>query len=330
VIRDDQRGAPRHVAVDGRDQLVRTADRAERAREPMRGVALATSRTITTILVVGPVVALGIALPLLWGHAIGVRDVLLALAFYLVSAFGVTVGFHRLFTHRSFTTNRPLKIVLAAAGSLALEGSLIGWVANHRRHHMFSDRPGDPHSPHSYGPGPGALLRGLLHAHCGWLFAPDTTPSQRFAPDLLGDRDIVVVSRLFPLLAIASLAFPFAIGWVASGNVGGAVTGLLWAGIVRMAALHHVTWSVNSLCHVFGKRPFATRDRSTNLAPLALLSLGESWHNFHHAHPSAARHGAMRHQVDPSAALIRLFERAGWATNVRWPAGRGKAAVAAT
>jgi stearoyl-CoA desaturase (Delta-9 desaturase) len=284
------------------------------------GVARATSRTVTTLIVVGPAVALGAAMPLLWGRGIHLRDVLLAAVFYLMTAFGVTVGFHRLFTHRSFRANRPLKLVLAALGSMAVQGSLIGWVANHRRHHMFSDHAGDPHSPHAFGSGFKARVRGLLHAHHGWLFKPDTTPSARFAPDLLKDRDIVVMSRLFPALAILSLAAPFAIGWAWSGTIAGAFSALLWAGLLRMAALHHVTWSVNSICHVFGKRPFKSNDRSTNFAPLALMSLGESWHNYHHAHPSSARHGALRHQVDISAALIRLFERAGWATKVRWPA----------
>lgn len=292
---------------------------ASNAFPPVSGAPLAASRTITTFLVVGPALALAIGLWLLWGHALGVRDLLLAAGFYVVTAFGITVGFHRLFTHHSFVPNRPLKIVLAAAGSMAMQGSLIPWVAAHRRHHMFSDRAGDPHSPHGFGSGTRGLLRGLVHAHVGWLFKPDSTPAQRFAPDLLADRDLVLVSRVFPLLAFVSFATPFAVGWAWSGTVAGGITALLWAGILRMAALHHVTWSVNSLCHVFGKRPFANNDRSTNLAPLALLSLGDSWHNFHHAHPSAARHGATRGQVDPSAALIRLFERAGWATKVRWP-----------
>ncbi len=286
---------------------------------PVGGAPLAASRAITGLLVLGPALALGAGFWLLWGHGLGVRDVFLAIGFYLLTAFGITVGFHRLFTHHGFKPNRVLKIVLAAAGSMAVQGSLISWVALHRRHHMFSDHAGDPHSPHGFGGGTRGLLRGLVHAHVGWLFAPDSTPAERFAPDLLGDRDLVIVSRLFPLLAVVSLAVPFVIGWAWSGTLAGAVTALLWAGILRMAALHHVTWSVNSLCHVFGKRPSANKDNSTNLAPLALLSLGDSWHNFHHAHPSSARHGATRGQIDPSAALIRLFERAGWATKVRWP-----------
>jgi stearoyl-CoA desaturase (delta-9 desaturase) len=271
------------------------------------------------LLVIGPVVALAGAVLLFWGHVIGLGDVLLALVFYVVTAFGITVGYHRLFTHRSFTANRVLKLVLAAAGSMALEGAPIGWVANHRRHHMFSDHVGDPHTPHGFGAGAGNQVRGFAHAHCGWIFSPDFTPADRFAPDLLADRDLVRVNRLFPLFAIASLGAPFVLGWAMSGTLAGAVSALVWAGLLRMALLHHVTWSVNSVCHTFGKRPFATKDRSTNFAPLALLSLGDSWHNFHHAHPSAARHGALRHQVDPSAMLIRAFERLGWATRVRWP-----------
>lgn len=286
--------------------------------EPPSRRARVVSRTITGILVGGPVAAIGAAGWLWSGHGVDVRALVLALAFYIVTAFGVTVGFHRLFTHRSFTANRPLRIVLAIAGSLAVEGAPIGWVANHRRHHVYSDRQGDPHSPHGFGTDVRGQLRGLFHAHCGWLFTPDATPTRRFAPDLLRDRDLVAVNRLFPLLAVISLVAPFALGWLVSGTLAGALSALVWAGLLRMAALHHVTWSVNSLCHMFGKRPFATKDRSTNLAPLAAVSLGDSWHNFHHAHPDAARHGVLRHQIDPSAALIRLFERSGWATKIRW------------
>ncbi len=282
-------------------------------------VSIFVSRAVTALLVVAPVIALAIAIPLLWGHAVTLPDLILAVVLFFVTGHGIAIGFHRLFTHSSFTPNRPLKIVLASVGSMALEGSIIGWVANHRRHHMFSDRVGDPHSPHRYGTGVAAQTRGFLYAHVGWLFAVDTTSADRYAPDLLGDRDLVVVSRLFPLFALVSLAVPFAIGWLWAGTLGGAFTALIWAGIVRMMVLHHVTWSVNSICHVFGRQPFTEKDRSTNFAPLAVLSFGESWHNFHHAHPSSARHGALPRQIDSSAALIRVFERLGWATKVRWP-----------
>jgi stearoyl-CoA desaturase (delta-9 desaturase) len=184
---------------------------------------------------------------------------------------------------------------------------------------MFSDHAGDPHSPHRYGDRGAALVRGLAFSHVGWLFTSDASDAERFAPDLLRDRDLRRIGRLFPLFALASLAIPFGIGYAVSGSWVGACTALVWAGLVRMALLHHVTWSVNSLCHTFGRRTDDTTDRSTNLWPLAVLALGDNWHNVHHAHPSWARHGARRGMIDPSAWLIRRFERWGWATRVRWP-----------
>lgn len=280
-------------------------------------------RLITALIVGGPLVALAVATPLLWGRMVGPRDLLLAAGLYAATGFGVTVGFHRMLTHGSFRASRWLKIVLATAGSMAVEGSAVSWVANHRRHHMFSDRPGDPHSPHVDDGRSGGRLRRFAHAHVGWLFSVQDTDPARFAPDLLRDRDIVVISRLFPLLSLVSLALPFGAGWLLSGRtLLGATTAFVWAGVVRMAVLHHVTWSVNSVCHVFGRRPFQVKDRSGNVAALSVVSFGESWHNFHHAFPASARHGALPGQLDPSAALIRLFERAGWATKVRWPTDR--------
>ena len=276
-------------------------------------------RVITAALVAGPLVAVAVAVPVLWGRVLHPRDVVLAVVLYAVTGHGVTVGFHRMFTHRSFTPARFLKIALGIAGSMAVEGSITSWVANHRRHHMFSDRDGDPHSPHRFGTGALAQVRGFAHAHVGWLFRADDSPPERFAPDLLKDRDVAVLSRLFPVFALASLAIPFVAGWGLSGTLVGGLTSLVWAGLVRMAVLHHVTWSVNSVCHMFGRRPHEARDESRNVAVLALVSMGESWHNFHHAFPSSARHGAGRGQIDTSAALIRLFERLGWATKVRWP-----------
>jgi stearoyl-CoA desaturase (delta-9 desaturase) len=277
------------------------------------------ARAFTALLVIGPAVALAFAIPLLWGRVVHLHDIVLFVIFYLVSGFGVTVGYHRLFTHRGFTPTRTLKIALASAGSLAMEGSLIGWVANHRKHHAFSDRAGDPHSPHQHGDGFAAPLRGFFHAHIGWLFRANATSAERYAPDLVNDADVAIISRLFPLFAVFSLAAPFFLGWAWTGTIGGALTALLWAGAARMMLLHHVTWSVNSICHMFGKQPATERDHSTNFAPLGVLSFGEAWHNFHHAHPRSARHGALPHQIDPSAAVIRVFERAGWATNVHWP-----------
>ncbi len=295
------------------------------ARDPCRPVdqdlpvVHASQKLVTVAIVAGPAVALAVIIPLLWGHAVHLSDLVIGLVFYLITGFGITVGFHRLFTHRAFGPRRTLKIALAIMGSMAVEGSLTSWVATHRRHHMFSDLPGDPHSPHRYGDHGGALLRGLAFSHVGWLFVSDASLASRYAPDMLRDRDIQRIDRLFPLWAAASLAIPLGIGYALSGTLGGALTALLWAGLVRMAVLHHVTWGVNSLCHTFGRRPEVTKDRSTNLWVLALISLGDSWHNIHHAHPSWARHGAGRGMIDPSAWLIRRFEQLGWATRVRWP-----------
>jgi stearoyl-CoA desaturase (Delta-9 desaturase) len=276
--------------------------------------------TVTAMIVAGPFAGLLAALWLAWGRWIGFADVELAASLYLLTGFGVTVGFHRCLTHRSFTARPALRVALAVAGSMSFQGDVNGWVATHRRHHAFTDRPGDPHSPYRYGTGPAGQLRGVLHAHVGWLFRNDPTSPQAYAPDLQADRAMRTVSTAFPALCVASLALPFAIGW-AFGGLRGALLAFLWAGLVRVFLLQHVTWSVNSLCHLLGSRPFTTRrhDRATNLWPLAVLSLGESWHNMHHSDPTCARHGVDRGQLDLSAELIRIFERAGWATGVRWP-----------
>jgi len=280
----------------------------------------ATQKVITTAIVAGPIAALGLTVWWLWGGVVNLTDLMIALVLYVVTGLGITVGFHRLFSHRGFVPRRALKITLAVLGSMAVEGSVTSWVATHRRHHLFSDRSGDPHSPHRYGDRGLALVRGLAFSHVGWLFVSDASRTERYAPDMLKDRDLVRIGELFPLLALASLAVPFGIGFAISGSWVGAVTALVWAGLVRMAVLHHVTWSVNSLCHTFGKRSNATTDRSTNLWPLAVVSFGDAWHNVHHAHPTWARHGAYRGMIDPSAWLIARFEQWGWATRVRWPA----------
>ncbi|MFF4950850.1 acyl-CoA desaturase [Streptomyces chattanoogensis] len=277
--------------------------------------------TITAVIVIAPFAGLALAIPLLWGSVVRPLDLVLLAVFYVVSGLGVTVGFHRGLTHGSYTAAPALRIALAVAGSLSFQGDVIDWVATHRRHHAFTDRPGDPHSPYRYGTGLRGQLRGLVHSHIGWLFGNDPTSHEHYAPDLLADRGIRAVDRAFPVLCLVTLALPFALGWALGGSWVTGLTALLWAGFIRIALLHHVTWSVNSLCHVIGERPFRTRrhDRATNLWPLALLSFGESWHNLHHADPTCARHGVDRGQIDVSAALIRLFERAGWVWNVRWP-----------
>ncbi|MFF1967272.1 acyl-CoA desaturase [Streptomyces sp. NPDC058232] len=271
------------------------------------------------IFVVGPPICLIAAALFAWGWGLSVLDVGMAVVAYLVSGFGLTVGYHRLFTHRSFKARRGLRIALAVAGSLGVEGSPVQWVANHRRHHAFADREGDPHSPWRYGTDTRALLKGLLHAHIGWMLKREVSNRARFAPDVAADPDLRLVGRLFGLLTGVSLLFPALIGGLVTGTWTGALTGFFWAGVIRMALLHHVTWSVNSVCHVAGKRPFISRDKATNFWPLALLSFGESWHNSHHADPTGARHGVLPGQFDPSARLIWVFEKLRWVHDVRWP-----------
>ncbi|GAA2638155.1 acyl-CoA desaturase [Dactylosporangium fulvum] len=269
--------------------------------------------------VIVPFLALLAAVPVAWGRGLAWLDVVLAVSFYVVTCLGATVGFHRYFTHGAFKAHRWLRITLAVAGSLSVQGPILHWVADHRRHHAFSDQEGDPHSPWLFGTSPAALVRGFWHAHLGWVLNRDLTNQERFAPDLLADRDIRIVHRLFGPLTVVTLAAPALLGGLITWSWWGAATAFFWAGLVRVTALHHVTWSVNSVCHMIGDRPFAARDRSANFWPLALLSMGESWHNLHHADPTCARHGVLPGQIDVSARLIWLFEKAGWAWDVRWP-----------
>jgi stearoyl-CoA desaturase (delta-9 desaturase) len=252
------------------------------------------------------------------GQPLSMTDVVIFAVMYVVTALGVTVGFHRHFTHRSFKTTRPIRVVLAVFGSAAVEGPVISWVADHRKHHAFSDREGDPHSPHLDGrPGLRGLLGGLYHAHLGWLFMHDQRGKRsRYAPDLLADPAVRFVDRTFGLWVLAGLAIPFALGWALGGSLVAGLTGMLRGGAVRMAALHHVTYSINSLCHFFGRRRFATGDRSHNLSWLALPSMGEAWHSNHHAFPTSATHGLGASGVDPSALVIR-GESVGLAWDVR-------------
>jgi stearoyl-CoA desaturase (Delta-9 desaturase) len=288
----------------------------------VEGRKTATEQALVVAFMVVPLLALAAAVPLAWGWGLTWLDVGLAVVFYFLTGLGVTVGFHRHFTHGSFKAKRPLRVALAVIGSTAFQGGVIGWVADHRRHHAFSDKEGDPHSPWLFGTGPAAMIRGFWHSHMGWILGRDRTNARRFALDLLADRDIVAVDRLFLPLTLASLLVPALIGGLVSVSWWGALTALFWAGLVRVAVLHHVTWSINSICHMVGDRPFAARDRSANVWWLAVASFGESWHNLHHADPTCARHGVKRGQVDISARIIWLFERLGWVHSVRWPTTR--------
>ncbi len=282
--------------------------------------------------VVVPFLALLAAIPIAWGWGLHWLDVALVVLFYFGSGFGVTVGFHRYFTHGAYKAKRWLRVALAVAGSLAVEGPLIQWVADHRRHHAFADREGDPHSPWRFGTSMGGLAKGLFHAHCGWLFQRQSSNRDRFAPDLIADPDTRRVDRLFPVLAFASLLAPPLLGGLVTWSWWGALTAFFWGTVVRIGLLHHVTWSINSICHVYGERPFATKghDRAANSWPLAILSMGESWHNSHHADPSCARHGVLRGQLDASARIIWFFERVGWVHDVRWPGKTLRRAFSAT
>ena len=244
-----------------------------------------------------------------WGDALHWYDLVVFALMYLFTGLGITLGYHRLFTHRSFKTTRAMRAVLAVLGSMAVQGSVIDWTATHRKHHVHSDQPGDPHSPHlQERAGWRGALSGLMYAHVGWVFrGQDRANPARYARDLLADRDMRVIGRMFPLWVVAGLALSFGLGVALSGSVVGGLTGLLWGGGARIFLLHHATFSINSLCHFFGRRPFRTGDESRNLAWLAPITLGEAWHNNHHAFPTSARHGLGRWQLDPSARVIDLL-----------------------
>ena len=297
----------------------------ERPRTPepaTEGRRSTLQHVLVIVFMILPLLAVAAAVPVAWGWGLGWTDVALFVVFYLVTGLGVTVGYHRHFTHGSFKARRGLRLALAVAGSMALQGTVLSWVSDHRRHHAFSDKEGDPHSPWLFGTGPLALVRGFWHAHMGWLLERDMTNARRFAPDLLADPDLRRVSAATGWLSTAGVLLPGVLGGLLSWSWAGALSGLFWAGLVRVALLHHVTWSINSVCHIWGDRPFAARDRSANVWWLAVLSFGESWHNLHHADPTCARHGAKPGQVDVSARLIRIFEVLGWAHSVRWPTTR--------
>ncbi|MDQ3240009.1 MAG: fatty acid desaturase, partial [Actinomycetota bacterium] len=257
-------------------------------------------RSINLIAVTLPFAAFAVAVALLWNRAVGPLDLVLLAVLYVVIALGVTVGYHRLLTHAAFGSPPPVRYALAVLGSMAVQGPVIDWVADHRKHHAHTDEEGDPHSPHGHGSGFAGMVRGLLYAHMGWLLDTQGQARKRkYAPDLLEDRGMRAINRLFVPLALLGLLVPFALGWAIGGDLRDGLTGLLWGGLVRVFLLHHVTWSINSVCHFFGRRRFATDDHSTNVAWLALPSLGEAWHHNHHAFPRSSRHGLRRLELDP-------------------------------
>jgi stearoyl-CoA desaturase (Delta-9 desaturase) len=287
----------------------------------------------TVVITVLPFIGLLAAVTMSWNEAVGLTDLILFLGLYVICGFGITIGYHRMLTHRAFEAIAPLKAALLVAGSLAIQGAAIDWAVDHRTHHAFSDKEGDPHSPHhGFSNSIWGRLQGLGHAHVGWLFDHNRTDRERYAKDLVQDRLVVTISRLFPLWIVLSFAIPFALGGLITRTWTGAFTGLVWGGLVRLFFNHHVTWSVNSICHVFGRRPFTATDRSTNNWLLALPSLGEAWHHNHHVFPTSAFHGLGWRQVDLSGLVIAAWEKLGLVRNVRRPSaeqiGRKRSAAA--
>jgi stearoyl-CoA desaturase (delta-9 desaturase) len=267
-----------------------------------------------------PPLGLLFAIVLLWERWVGASELGLLTVGYLLTGVGITVGFHRLFTHRAFQTYRWVRYTFAILGSMAVEGPVLRWVADHRKHHQFSDQEGDPHSPHT-GEGAGfwAALRNLFHAHVGWMFVSEGRADLRkYVPDLLADRGLRVINNLFGVWLALSLVVPALVGWAIAGTWQGALTGLLWGGAVRIFLLHHVTFSINSICHFWGRRRFRSSDESRNVWLLSLISFGESWHNNHHAFPSSAFHGMSRREValDPGAWVVTALEKLGLAWKV--------------
>jgi stearoyl-CoA desaturase (delta-9 desaturase) len=273
----------------------------------------------TLIAVIVPFLALVGAVFLLWGWGITWVDLGLLLGFYLLTAVGITVGFHRLFVHRSFETILPVKIVLAALGSMAVQGPLFNWVGQHRRHHQHSDEEGDPHSPYRYGRGIWRRIRGLWHAHIWWAFQPDAPGIKKYVADLRQSWALRVTDHMFLFWVAMGLILPAVVGGILTGSWVGVWTGLLWGGLVRLFLVHHVTWSVNSLGHVWGTRPYKSDDHSRNNFLIGILALGEGWHNTHHAFPTSARHGLRWWQPDVSYYLIRLMSWLGLAWNIKLP-----------
>ncbi len=276
-------------------------------------------RLANLVAVTVPFLGLVAAAVFLWGRGFRWVELGLLLGMYLLTALGVTVGFHRLFTHRAFETNRVVQFVLAALGSMALQGPLLKWVALHRRHHEHSDTRDDPHSPHHQGGGIVGLLRGAWHAHLGWIFRPDPPNLARYVKDLSRDGPVRLASALFPVWVTLGLLIPGVLGGLLTGTWRGVWFGVLWGGLARIFLVHHVTWSVNSVCHLWGRRPFRSGDQSRNNFLFAVLALGEGWHNNHHAFPTSARHGLRWWQPDVSYWIIRGLALVGLAWNVKLP-----------
>jgi stearoyl-CoA desaturase (delta-9 desaturase) len=277
-------------------------------------------RIATLAVIVFPFLGIVVAPFLAWGWGFTWTDLGIMLGFYVMTMLGITVGFHRLFTHASFETPTFVKFVLGALGSMAIQGSLFDWVSMHRRHHQFSDTVNDPHSPCNEGKGLLGVIRGAWHAHIGWFFKADPPNMARYIKDLRASRALRVVNALFPLWIVLTLLLPALLGGLISWSWHGALTGLVWGGLVRLFIVHHITWSVNSACHLWGRRPYPSADQSRNNFLFGILAMGEGWHNTHHAFPRSARHGLRWWEIDGSYGIIRLLSWLGLAWDIRLPA----------
>jgi stearoyl-CoA desaturase (Delta-9 desaturase) len=312
-----------------------TADQGSLSGQPalFPGGADTAAPDPTTNTVLGWINFIGLLIPFLgvvaaaallvaYGLFIGPGDVAVLVVLYVLSALGITVGYHRLFAHRAFETTRPVRILLAVLGSMAGQGPVLSWVCTHRCHHFLSDQPGDPHSPNLHGGGVWGRLRGLWHAQVGWLLHPDRVSARRYAPDLREDRDVRTVDKLYLVWILLSVGIPAAVGWLLTGTWQGAGLAFLWGGLARVCLGQHVGSAVNSICHAFGTQPLAPEDPSRNNVVLVFFGLGEGWHHNHHAFPYSARFGLRWWQLDPGHWFICALEAAGLAWNVKSPSAR--------
>lgn len=268
--------------------------------------------------VVVPFLATLAAIVLLWNQIVTAADLVIMAGMYLLTGLGITIGFHRLLTHRSFQTFKPIEYFFAIIGSMAVQGPVTTWVADHRKHHAHTDQEGDPHSPHVGPDGESkGVIAGLWHAHLGWTFSKyGEADQEKYARDLYEDPGMQFISKYFVAWVLLGLAIPTLAGYLVTGTAAGALGGFFWGGLVRVFFGHHITWSINSVCHFLGSRRFDVEDESTNVFWLALPSFGEAWHHNHHAFPRSAKHGLKRWELDPSAWVITAMEKVGLAKKV--------------
>lgn len=313
---------PSLAPPDGSEQLVadvETLSEMARTEEPTLGPISLSRKWATLALVVLPFVGLGVAIAMIWHSPFSWVYIALMIGLYMVSGLGITIGYHRLFTHRAFKTNPFMTYLIGAAASMAVQGPVIEWAAVHRRHHQHSDDDLDPHSPHLHGDGLRGVVLGFWHSHIGWLFKPHYTGLARYVPDLIRDRTVVLVNAHYPWWILAGLVIPAAIGGAVTQTWWGALLGFIWGGLVRLALVHHITWSINSVCHIWGSRTYKSNDESRNNPIFGVLGFGEGWHNNHHAFPASARHGLAWWQFDLSYLLIKAMEKLGLASDVKVP-----------